>query len=386
MSPHASREPVWEELRSEMPIVENWAYFDHAAVAPISGPAQRAIHDWSNEAATQGDTVWPRWAARIEQIRATAAKLICAQDEEVALVPNTTAGIGLIAEGFPWREGDNVVIVAGEFPSNLYPWMNLRSRGVEPRTVQLSGIEVELDQILGACDSRTRMIAISWVGFASGWRIDVDELVAGAHRLGVLVSLDAIQGLGVFPISVRRSGLDFLAADGHKWLLGPEGAGILYVRRDHLDRLRPLNVGWNSVQHFHDFDRIELSVRDSAARYEGGSQNMAGFFGLGASLDLLVRFGAAADVSPIADRVLQVCRSAAERLESIGARIHSTRDSQHASGIITFALPGSDPAAVRRQCLRAGVALSVRSGRLRISPHAYTDETDIDRLIAAVRA
>jgi len=369
-----------------MPITRRLTYLDHAATAPLSGPASEAMQAWSRQAAECGDTVWPEWEKRANEVRQTAAELIGAAAEELALVPNTTAGINLVAEGFPWREGDNVVTLANEFPSNLYPWMNLADRGVEARLVPVESGRVALDRIADACDARTRIISASWIGYASGWRMDLDTLVGLAHARGVLVFLDAIQGLGVFPLDVHRQGVDFLAADGHKWLLGPEGAGLFYVRREHLSLLRPLSVGWNSVVGAHDFSRVDLNLRSDAARYEGGSRNMAGLAALGASLDLLAGLGLRADRSPLADRVLDLTDDAAAGLEAVGAVVHSCREPARRSGILAFELPGRNPAEVRRRCLQAGVVLSVRGGNLRISPHAYNDAEDLGRLLEVLSA
>ncbi len=185
------------------------------------------------------------------------------------------------------------------------------------------------------------MIAVSWIGYASGLRIDVAELVRLAHEPGILVCLDAIRRAGVFRLDVHETGVDFfVAADGHKWMLGPEGAGILFVRREHLDVPRPMGVGWNSVVSQYDFSRIEFKLRDSAARYEGGSQNMVGLLALGASLDMLASFGLTSRQSPIADQVLLLTDLACERLVQIGASVVSHRQSNHSSGIVSFELPG----------------------------------------------
>jgi selenocysteine lyase/cysteine desulfurase len=254
--PEASNDP-WLELRRQMPCAEKWAYFDHAAVAPISAPARTALVAWANDLAENGCADWPRWAERLEDVRRRGAELISASTDEIALIRNTTEGVNLVAEGFPWQAGDNVVVPADEFPTNLYPWMNLAARGVEVRRVPVDQGRVDLDRLAAACDARTRIVAVSWVGYASGWRNDVDALVELAHGRGALLFLDAIQGLGVFPLDVRRTPVDFLAADGHKWLLGPEGAGLFYLRREHLDLLRPVGLGWNSVVQSYDFDRIE---------------------------------------------------------------------------------------------------------------------------------
>lgn len=386
MQPNGSvsdaRVPDWTEFRVLMPVVRQWAYFDHAAVAPLPEPAKAAVTAWAEEAAVNGDTAWPGWSRRVEQLRGSLADLIAASEDEIALVHNTTEGITLVAEGFPWQPGDNVVTLADEFPSNQYPWMNLHSRGVETRRVPSERGAVDPDRLAAACDRRTRILAISWVGYASGWRNDLDQLAGWAHDRGILILVDAIQALGVVPLDVRRTPIDFLAADGHKWLLGPEGAGVLFVRREHLDRLRPLGVGWHSVVHDHEFHRIELQIKPTAARYEGGSQNMVGAIGLAASLELLARFGPAA----MCRRIFEVTDLACQRLQQIGARIHSDRGPEHKSGIVVFDLPGQDSAAIRKQCLQRGVVLSCRGGGLRISPHAYNDASDIDRLIEALEA
>ncbi|MCA9268200.1 MAG: aminotransferase class V-fold PLP-dependent enzyme, partial [Planctomycetales bacterium] len=307
-----------------------------------------------------------------------------AQADEIALVPNTTAGIGFVAEGLPWQPGENVVIAANEFPSNQYPWLNLASRGVEVRRVAPRGTAIEPADVAAACDDRTRIVALSWVGYATGWRIDPAEMAAVAHARGALFLLDAIQGLGVFPLDVQATGVDFFAADGHKWMLGPEGAGLLFVRADRLELLRPVGVGWNSVVAAHDFAHIEARWRPAASRYEGGSQNMVGFHGLGASLDLLAELGLGPSDSPLADAVLDAAAHAADRLRGIGAEIHSPTDDAHRSGIVAFSFPQRDPQALRAACLEKQVALACRDGRLRISPHAYNNTDDVDRLMEAL--
>jgi selenocysteine lyase/cysteine desulfurase len=373
----------WARFRAQMPVAQGWAYFDHAAVAPLCQGARKAMAQCIDDATENGDANSTRWANRLEEVRGFGAELLAADPAEVALVRNTTEGINFVAEGFPWREGDNVVTPADEFPSNQYPWINLAARGVETRRVKSDEGRVSLDALAAACDERTRLIAVSWVGYASGWRSDVDALVELAHRRGAYLFLDAIQGLGAFPLDAHRSGVDFLSADGHKWLLGPEGAGLFYLRREHLDLLRPMGVGWHSVVHSGDFNRIELTLRPSASRYEGGTYNVAGLVGMGASLELLREFGPVA----IGKRLLEITDLTCRRLEGIGARITSHRERpEHSSGIVSFELPQVDPLAVRKACLARGVVLSCRAGRLRVSPHAYTNDDDIERLVAALRA
>jgi len=345
-----------------------------------------AILEWANEAAEEGDTVWPQWLRRGVDVRRLAAQVLNAADEEIAIINNTTHGITLVAEGFPWKSGDNVVTLENEFPSNLYPWMHLASRGVEVRRVSVDEGRVDLDRVIAACDDRTRLITVSWVGYALGWRLDVGKIVQLAHDRDIFVFLDAIQGMGVFPLDVQATGVDFLAADGHKWMLGPEGAGIFYLRREHLDLLRPIGVGWNSVVQGADFGHVELALRPSASRYEGGSQNLAGMIGFAASLKTLVDAGLTPHVSPLAARVLEVTDYACERLAAVGAQVASCREGDHRSGIVAFSPPAGDPVEVRRRCLEAGVVLSYRGGKLRISPHAYCNEDDVDRMIDVLQS
>ena len=270
---------------------------------------------------------------------------------------------------------------ADEFPSNLFPWLNLASRGVTVRQVANPDGRLDSGALADACDTRTRIVAVSWVGYASGWRNDLAVLAEIAHRKGARLFVDAIQGLGVFPLDVAQTQVDFLAADGHKWLLGPEGAGIFFIRRELLDVLRPLGVGWHSVVQAGDFANHEFKLRPTAARYEGGSWNIPGIVGLGASLELLLHYGAEA----IGRRIIEITDLICRRLEVQGGVIRSHREGEHRSGIVSFELPGQDPMEVRKRCLQQGVVLSCRAGRLRVSPHAYCDEADVERLVEAVR-
>ncbi len=379
-----SRSP-WDWWRAQMPVVDSWAYFDHAAVAPLPGPTADRIHDFARQAATQGDVDWLQWSADVEQLRASAAQWLAVESEEIAMIPNTSYGINIVAEGLDWQPGDNVVLPAGEFPSNLFPWLQQRDRGIEVRIVGDEQTPPDLQQIDAAIDGRTRLVAASWVGYANGYRLDVDGLVERAHRKNALVFLDAIQGLGIFPLDLSRTRVDFMAADGHKWMLGPEGAGLAFVRRQHLNRLRCRTVGWNSVKNSHLFGGAEFDLRDSAKRYEAGSANMVGLLAMHRSLKIFWEVIAQHGPQAIGNRVLELVDLADRLLVEAGASTRVPPQAANRSGIVTFSIPGVDPVAFRQQALQAGIVVSCRGGGVRASIHAYNNADDIHRLANEVR-
>ncbi|QEG42363.1 aminotransferase class V-fold PLP-dependent enzyme [Roseimaritima ulvae] len=375
----------WRWWRAQMPVCDSWAYFDHAAVAPLPGPTADRIHDFARQAATRGDVDWLQWSGEVEQLRASAAGWLGAQSEEIAMIPNTSYGINIVAEGLDWQAGDNVVLPAGEFPSNLFPWLQQRDRGIEVRIVGEEQDPPDLERIAGAIDARTRLVAASWVGYANGYRLDVDRLVDLAHRRGALVFLDAIQGLGVFPLDLARTRVDFMAADGHKWMLGPEGAGVAFVRHEHLSRLRCRTIGWNSVKNAHLFGGAEFNLRDSAARYEAGSANMVGLLAMHRSLKLFWDVIAEHGPEAIGERVLELVEQADAALSAAGAQTRLPAQAENRSGILSFTIPDVDPAAFRKQALQAGVVVSCRGGGVRASIHAYNNAADIEKLANEVR-
>ncbi|MCC9605224.1 aminotransferase class V-fold PLP-dependent enzyme [Blastopirellula sp. JC732] len=379
-----SQPTPWDQFRQEMTIAPEWAYFDHSSVSPLPRRTADLIRRFVDQAAAGGNLHWPEWATTVEKTRGQIAALVNADIEEIALLPNTTHGVSLVAGGYAWKPGDSIVVLSNEFPANLYPWMHLESVGVEVRQVQVEGAGPTLDQIAAAIDSTTKIVAVSWVSYSTGYRLDIAKLTELAHSRGALLFVDVIQGLGVFPFDVKATGVDFFASTSQKWMMSPEGAGMFYIRREHFDKLRPLFVGPSSMVKPYDYDRIALDFADSARRFEGGSKNMVGYMAMGSSLGLLMEYGAGPQQSAIGERVLEIGDYAVERLQSIGASIFSDREGEKRSGIISFDFPGQDPHQLRKRCVDAKVALSVRSGRLRISPHAYTDQEDVDRLIAAL--
>ena len=369
-------------FRLHFPVTRRWAFLDHAAVCPIPDVGVAALEEYARRAADNGVAAWPHWADQVADARRLAAQLVNAPDaDDVCFIPNTTTGIGLIAEGFPWRPGDNVVLSADEYPSNQYPWLNLKDRGVEVRTVPSRGNRVDVDDVRAAVTDRTRVLSVSFVEFASGFRNDLDALGGVCREKGIFFFVDAIQGLGAFPLDVQKTPIDALAADGHKWLFGPEGAGIAYVRREWVDRLHPLMVGAHSVRHPFDYSKIELDLKPHAGRYEGGAPNLPGVAALGASLGLIL----AAGVDAISRRVLTLTDYLCDRANAEGWSVFSSRQPGEASGIVSLTVPGVDPMDVVKTCRAAGVIVNARGGRVRVSPHGYNTEGEIDQFVDAVR-
>ena len=372
---------AWESLRTnEFPVAERWAYLDHAAVAPLPRRAAEALRTWVLDQEANGVVHWLDWEKKLRGLRDDLARLIHAHKDEIAFVASTTHGIGLVAEGFPWREGDSVVTAAEEYPSNLYPWLNLASRGVSLRTVPTRDGRVWVDDLIAAVDGSTRLLTISHVEFASGFRNDIDALGAFCRERGIAFFVDAIQGLGPLEIDVGKTPIDFLAADGHKWLLGPEGAGFLYVRREWIDRLRPVGVGWHSVVGTYNSAAIDFTLKPSAERWEGGSFTMPGLQALAASVGLLLELGPAA----VSARILERASAVRELAYREGWQAAGSDRPEDGSGIVALEKPGVDPDAVVRHLRDRGVAAACRRGRLRFSPHVYNNDDDLARVREAL--
>ena len=371
----------WSDFRAQFPIADRWAFFDHAAVAPIPERAVAALNAYAEEIARNGIATISTWVQRLAHVRALAAKLINAPSaDDILFVPNTTIGIGLIAEGFPWQPGDNVVLPAEEYPSNLYPWMNLASRGVEVRTVPSRGNRIEIDDIAATITPRTRLLSISAVEYASGFRNDLDALGELCRSRGIFFFVDAIQALGAFPVDVQRSSIDALAADGHKWMLAPEGAGFGYIRREWVERLHPIGVGAHSVVNPFEYHIADFRLKPHAGRWEGGALNVPGLSALGASLELFKEVGHGA----ISTRILELTDYLCDRAPQRGWDVFSDRSDGSRSGIVALVHPTIAPKAAMKACREAGIIVNQRANRLRVSPHAYNTLDEIDRLLAAL--
>ncbi len=306
-----------------------------------------------------------------------AAALLGAQPDEIAFLKNTTDGLLAVANGIRWQPGDNVVVAEGEFPANVYPWLNLRERGVEVRWVPERAGRLRVGDFADAIGANTRALAVSSVEFLSGFRNDRPALGRLCRERGVLFVVDAIQSLGVFPLEVSALGIDCLAADGHKWLLGPEGCALFFCSRRALNQLQVAGLGWAGVASAYNFLSYDTTLYPDARRFETGTHNTAGIAGLKASIDFLLEVG----IPAISTRVLELAEYLGAGLERKGFDLLSSRAASETSGIVTCSSPRHRSQELYQALRSGGVISSLRGGYLRLSPHFYNTIDELERAL-----
>jgi selenocysteine lyase/cysteine desulfurase len=358
--------------RVEFPVTKKFIYLDHAAVAPLSKRVKDTVNKFLTEATEAAFFKYSYWMGRVEEIRGNCAELVGSEKEEIAFIKNTSHGISLVAEGLDWKEGDNVIIFEKEFPSNIYPWLNLERKGVKVKFIPARGNMIYIDDIEEMIDANTRLLSISSVQFSNGFRVDLERLGELCRRRKVLLFVDAIQSLGIAPMNVSELGIDFLASDGHKWLLGPEGAGIFYCRHELAELLKPSLIGWKSVVNENDYDHIDFRLKTDSLRFEEGSLNVMGIMALGAAVDLLLEVG----IDRIGERILDLGDLIVEEAEKRGSEIRSPKDRKHRAGINSI-MGNFDPIVVKDRMRAVGILVNVRSGAIRVAPHFYNTEDEI---------
>jgi selenocysteine lyase/cysteine desulfurase len=369
-----------EAIRAEFPVTRAWVYLNHAGIAPISRRVHRAMRVLLKDVEENGMVNHAAWTETVRRTRISAARMLNAHPAEIAFVKNTTEGILIVANGIRWRNGDNVVLAEKEFPANVYPWLNLERKGVEVRFAREAEGCIPVEEVARQVDGRTRVVSLSSVEFATGYRNDLDALGELCRQRGVLFCVDAIQSLGALPIDVRRSRIDFLSADGHKWLLGPEGTGVFYCGRAAMGKLEVANLGWGGVVDPNDYLNYDATPAPTAERFEPGTLNTAGIYGLRAALDLLLSVG----LDRIEARVLALTDLLCEALRRRGYRVHSPRGKSEKSGIVTFSHDRHPAGELLRRLREERVVGAVRDGKVRFSPHFYNTDEEIDRAVRAL--
>lgn len=372
-NPPVAEVPIWERYADQFPVREHLTYLNHAAVAPLCKPAAEAMKRLADDCLQFGSLHYDQWMAAYEGLRVAAARLIGADRSEIALVKNTSEGIATIAMGLDWKPGDRIVGFQEEFPANLFPWQKLQQRGV---SVTWLSVHDPLDRIEEACRG-ARLLSISFVQYLSGYRSPLQAIGEICHRNHCVFIVDAIQGLGAFPLDVRACRIQALAADGHKWLLGPEGCGILYIDQALQERVEPVEFGWTNVAAYADYASRSMALRPDAGRYECGTLNTIGCFGLRAAIDFLLEVG----LEHIAPRVQRLADQIARGVEAKGYEILTPRTPETGAGIVSFRKPGHEPGAIVRKLRTEKITAAPRAGWVRTSPHFYIRPGDIDRMI-----
>lgn len=367
-------------LRARLPLLEDGVSLNHAGISPQ--PASAAIADFEEtRAGLLPGEVLARISGLRDEILRLYAGMLHVTPAEIAITRHTAEGVNLIAQGFPWKTGDRIVTVSVEYPSNVYPWWNLRNRGVEIVPVTEREGRVDLGELLGAIDERVRMVAISHVEFASGFCFDLERLSARCRAMGVFLFVDIAQSIGLLPIDLRL--VDAAAWPTWKWLMGPIGMGGLYVAANRLESIRPFFVGTDGMVPTADYLDYRFEFRPDARRFEYSTGNVLGLIGVAEALRLIAPlFGnGAGDV--VLRRVLETGDLLISQLQERGFRLYSSRRPGERSGIFSFVTPGN-PAQIASRLRRGRVEVAVRGGRLRISPHFYNNAADIERLVTAL--
>ena len=364
---------ITARYREEFPVTKELIYLNHAAVAPLCKRSADAIRWLADDACQFGSLHYDKWMDSYSGLRRAAATLINAAPEEIAIVKNTSEGIATVALGIDWKADDRVIAFKEEFPSNYYPWLRLESRGVH---ITWLSIYDPLEKIAAALPG-ARLLAISFVNYLSGYRVNLEAIGKLCHEHGCFYFVDAIQGMGVFPIDVEASHIDALAADGHKWMLGPEGNGVLYVRRKWQDSIEPVEFGWTNPANYADYSSRDMTLRTDAGRYECGTLNTVGCFGHRASLELLLEVGIANVGAAVMARATQL----EQGLRAKGYEVMIERTQATGSGIISFRHPSIESKMMVSEMKRNKISAAPRQGWVRISPHFYISREDIEQVL-----
>ncbi len=369
-------ENLSRQYRDQFPVTEKLVYLNHAGVAPLCKRASDAMKHLADDACLYGSFHYDQWLDAYQGVRVAAARLIGADWPEIAIVKNTSEGIATVAMGLDWKPGDKVVAFTEEFPANVYAWRRLERRGVH---VEWLSINDPLDRIDEAVRG-ARLLAVSFVQYLSGLRADLEALGGICHRRGCLFFVDAIQGMGAFPLDVRKARIHALAADGHKWMLGPEGCGVLYVQKDLQDSIEPSELGWTNVAGYNDYASCDMALRTDAGRYECGTLNTIGCYGLRAALEFLLEVG----VERIAPEVQKLGDQIALGVREKGYELLGERTAASGAGIVSFRKPDIDCRVIVRDLKSKGFFAAPRQGWVRTSPHFYISSDDIQSLIQAL--
>jgi len=365
---------------SEFPLDDSVIYLNHAAVSPWPLRTANAVKAFADENATFGSRNYLEWVNVESRLKEQLQQLVNADSSsEIALLKNTSEALSLVAYGLPWESGENVVITNQEFPSNRVVWESLGKYGVETLPADLSKGNSPEDSIITRMDGNTRLLSVSSVQYGTGLRLDLSVLGAACRERNILFCVDAIQSLGSMKFDVQACMADFVMADGHKWMMGPEGIALFYCRSEIMDRLNLKQYGWHMLEDHMDFSKQSWKIASSARRFECGSPNMTGVHALHASMTLIHEVG----MQSIQELVLENTRFMidffSERTDHYQLITPDAED-RHA-GIVTFRSLTESPESQYELLNRESIACALRGGGIRFSPHFYTPRKKLFRAL-----
>lgn len=371
------------DYTQEFPLDDSLVYLNHAAVSPWPRRTAEAVQQFAVENMTCGAKNYSTWEKKQEELREQLRSLLNAPSvTDIALLKNTSEALSVVAYGLSWKKGNNVVIPHQEFPSNRIVWESLQNQGVSVRQAVISMPEPE-KALFAQVDEHTRLIAVSSVQYATGLRMALSQIGTFCRNHKILFCVDAIQSLGALQFDVQSIGADFVMADGHKWMLGPEGLAVFYCKAEHREQLQLNQFGWHMVENAHYFDAKTWSVARSARRFECGSPNMLGIYALNASLSLLSEV----EMSTIEQKVLENSQYLMKTLAQLPDIIIITpREVERYAGIVSFRHRKIESASLHRYLYEQGILCAHRDGNIRFSPHFYTSRFHLDQAIHSIKS
>jgi selenocysteine lyase/cysteine desulfurase len=373
------------EIRKLFPITQKYIYLNHAAITPYSTLVAEALNNITSDIVANASVNWFSWLNTISNTRTLAAQLVGGKAENIAFMKNTSDAISAIANGIKWQTGDNIVSCDIEFPANIYPWMRLKSQGVELRLATTINKRIEPEMLFKLVDAHTRVIALSWVQYSSGFRADLQTIGKFCRERNILFCVDVIQGLGALQLDVEKDFIDAFAADAHKFLMGPEGIALMYLSDRALTEIEPTVVGWLSVKNpwkcFDESLEYNLDYQAGALRFECGTPNTIGIHALKGALDLITKVGQ----KEIENYLLDLCEYTHNSLTEIGFETLRPQNHKEASAIVCGRHKKVSPEVLYKKLVEQKIICAPRCGYLRISPHFYNDYSEIDSLIAALK-
>ncbi|MEO0069375.1 MAG: aminotransferase class V-fold PLP-dependent enzyme [candidate division WOR-3 bacterium] len=377
----ADLEPKLEKVRRLLPVTKERVYFNHAATGPLPLSAVKEMNKFCRRAANEGAVPYLEAEKVVEETRGLVAKLMGVKPEEIAFVKNTSSGIILAIGLIPWERDDNLIMMSDAFPANSYPY-HLLLADVEKRFVTSVELASGPECIFRLVDKNTRAVALDWVHFLSGAKFDIATISDFCRKKGIYLIVDAIQGLGAIRENFEKIGADFVAAGGGKWLLAPQGIGVLYIKNKTLPSLKPFNLGWLSC-HWEEFNSTftPKPLKRSASKFEEGTKNYLGIYGLREALKLILEFG----LAEITERVYHLTGLLQDKLMEFGFELLTPKERQLRAGIVTCRKSGMDMVKLQAQLEKEKFICSVRENWLRISPHFYNTEDEVERFVQQIK-